>query len=81
MGLSQKDAKILWDWKGDYELAQFKQEIKDAKKKIQKLGNRLASPKGITKKQLEAINVLTGDLIVKIRYLEKIYSIKEIAEL
>ena len=81
MGLSETEAKILWNWKGDDEVSQFKQEIKDAKKKIQKLGNRLASPKGITKQQIQGINILTGDLLQKIAYLENILSIKEIAKL
>ena len=48
---------------------------------IQKLANKCQSGKGDTLKQLEAINILSGDLVIQIKYLKEIRSIKDIATL
>ena len=79
--ISKDNAKALWEWKGDEEFSETRKRIFQAKKKIQKLANKCQSGKGDTLKQLEAINVLSGDLIVQIRYLSKIRGIKDIATL
>lgn len=79
--ISKDNAKALWEWKGDEEFSSTRERILNAKKTIQKLANKCQSGKGDTLKQLEAINVLSGDLIVQIRYLSKIRGIKDIATL
>jgi hypothetical protein len=79
--ISNENAKALWEWKGDEEFSETRERIFSAKKTIQKLANKCQSGKGDTLKQLEAINILSGDLIQQVRYLKDIHSIKDIATL
>lgn len=81
MGLSKENAKILWEWKGDQELEKAKHDIKDAKKRLQKLANRCASGKGSLELQLKAIGIITADLLEQIDYLKRVKLIKSSAEL
>jgi len=79
--ISNENAKALWEWKGDEEFSETRERIFNAKKTIQKLANKCQSGKGDTLKQLEAINILSGDLVIQIRYLKEIRGIKDIATL
>jgi len=79
--MNKQNAKALWEWKGDEEFSETKERIFNAKKTIQKLANKCQSGKGDTLQQLEAINILSGDLIQQVRYLKDIHSIKDIATL
>lgn len=79
--ISKENAQALWDWKGDKEFSETRERILNTKKKIQRLANKCQSGKGDTLKQLEAINVLSGDLAIEIRYLKEIRGIKDIATL
>lgn len=79
--MNKENAKILWEWKGEEEFSETRERIFNAKKTIQKLANKCQSGKGDTLKQLEAINVLSGDLVIQIRYLMKIRGMKDIATL
>ena len=81
INLSKFNAKALWNWKGEVEWNGTKEEIKRAKKNLQSLANKACTKKGDTLKQLEAINILSGELILHIKYLKEIKSIKEISEL
>lgn len=79
--ISKDNAKALWDWKGDEEFSETRERIFKAKKSLQKLANKCQSGKGDTLKQLEAINILSGDLVIQIKYLKEIRGIKDIATL
>ena len=81
MKISKENAQALWEWKGDEEFSETKERISNAKKTIQKLANKCQSGKGDTLKQLEAINVLSSNLIQQMHYLMKIKGIKDIASL
>ena len=81
MGLSKENAKILWEWKGDRELEEAKHNIKDAKKRLQRLANRCASGKGSLECQLRAIGIISADLLAEIDYLKRVKVIKHTAEL
>lgn len=79
--LSQQNAKALWDWKGEAEHREIKTRIAETKKTLQKLASKAVSRKGDTLKQLEAINVLSGQAVIDLKYLKTILSIKEMSEL
>lgn len=79
--VSKDNARALWDWRGDEELAETKQKINASKLVIQKIANQMVSKKGHTLKQLERINLISGQLIINIRYLKEIHSIRDIADL
>jgi len=79
--MNKENAKILWEWKGEEEFSETRERIFNAKKTIQKLANKCQSGKGDTLKQMEAINALSGDLVIQIRYLMKIRGMKDIATL
>lgn len=81
MALTKEKAEILWDWKGTEEWSETKAQIKKLKRNIQRLGNRLASNKGNTLKLAEAINILSGELTIQMKYLRDIRGIRELADL
>jgi predicted nucleic acid-binding Zn-ribbon protein len=79
MGLSEEDAKILWNWKGERELSEIKAEIRDLKKRIQSLANKLASKKGLSDKRLNLLVALAKTLEERRKYLNHIYDIRDMA--
>lgn len=81
MIISKENAQALWRWKGAEELKESKLAIKDGKKRLQKLANRCASGKGSIELQLQAIKIISTDLLQEIDYLKKIGFIKNSSEL
>lgn len=77
MSDKRANAKALWDWKGEEEYCKYKQEIRQGKRTIQKLANRMASRKGISEKQLTNLHTLTRKLIDDVQYLKTVKGIKQ----
>jgi archaellum component FlaC len=79
MELSKKNAQALWAWKGEKELEEIKSEIRDLKKRIQSLANKLASKKGLSDQRLNLLVTLAKTLEERRKYLHHIYDIKDMA--
>lgn len=79
MGLSKKNAQVLWDWKGEKEVSEIKSEIRDLKKRIQSLANKLASKKGLSDQRLNLLVTLAKTLEERRKYLYHIYNIRDMA--
>ena len=81
MNITQHNAKILWEALGETETTALKLEIKEYKKKIQRFGNRQASRKGVSIKQLRTMAIFINDLANKYEQLLVCNNIKKIAHL
>lgn len=79
--VSKENARTLWLWKGDAELAEVKSDIHKLKLNMQRYANRLASGKGDTRREANRLHILSGALVEKMRQLETVLSVKEMAEL
>lgn len=79
--VSKENAKTLWLWKGDVELAETKAEINKLKLNIKRYANRLASGKGDTRREANRLHILSGELARKMSYLQTVLGVKEIAGL
>jgi hypothetical protein len=81
MIISKENAQALWRWKGSEEFAEAKKNIKDAKKRLQRISNRVASGKGSMEMQLRSIKIISHDLLQEIDYLKRVGYIKSTADL
>ena len=73
MNKKKLNAQTLWKWKGETEEHKYKKEIRESKRYMQKLVNRMASRKGISEKQLmnyikeaKRIKGATGNVLLQL---------------